>query len=235
VSVRRFDVLFLDFYGTVTGGDRQAVEEASRRVVEDLDLRLTPQQFAEAWGRTFFAEADRRNHDRFANLFQIECETLAATLETLGAPTVDPQPYVQHLEAYWSNPTLQPEAAEALARIDVPICCVSNADTRDLLSAVERHRLRFSCIITSEDARCYKPDPAIFERALAAMAATPDRVLHAGDSLHADVGGARKLGLATAWVHRDGRIFDVGQARPDYRVGSLLELAGLLGKSGERA
>jgi len=235
VFARRFDVLFLDFYGTVTGGDRQAVEEASRRVVEDAHLALTPPQFAEAWGRTFFAEADRRNHDRFATLFQIECETLATTLEALGVRRLDPRPYVQHLEDYWSNPTLQPEAAQALAQMDVPVCCVSNADTKDLLSAVERHRLRFACVITSEDARCYKPDPAIFERALAAMGTTPDRVLHAGDSLHADIGGARKLGLATAWVHRDGRIFDVGQARPDYRVGSLLELADLLRKNPEKA
>jgi FMN phosphatase YigB (HAD superfamily) len=42
-----------------------------------------------------------------------------------------------------------------------------------------------------------------------------DRVIHVGDSLHSDVGGARKLGIRTAWVNRAERITDIGTDVPD--------------------
>jgi 2-haloacid dehalogenase/putative hydrolase of the HAD superfamily len=226
-----FDALFIDFYGTVTSGDRQAVEDTSARVVAELGLPVSPAEFAVEWGKVFFAAADERNHERFANLYEIECETLVETLEPLGRGQADPRPFVSQLKSYWANPTLHPDSAEALASIDIPICCVSNADTADLLSAAERHGLRFDHVVTSEDVRCYKPAPAIFERALADLAVSPGRVLHAGDSLHADVSGAKPLGIATAWVCRQGRIYDVGQEIPDHKVSSLSGLRDLLAQT----
>lgn len=228
MPTRPFDALFIDFYGTVTSGDRQAVEDTSRCVVEEFGLPMPPAEFAVEWGKTFFAAADDRNHERFANLCRIECETLVETLEPLGHGDIDPVPFVARLQAYWANPSLHPESAEALASLDVPICCVSNADTADLLSAIERHNLRFDHVVTSEDARCYKPGPAIFERALADMGIRPERVLHAGDSLHADVGGAKPLGITTAWVCRQGRIYDVGQTMPDHKLSCLRGLRDIL-------
>lgn len=223
-----FDALFIDFYGTVTTGDRHAVETASRRVVTELELPLTPAEFAIEWGKVFFAGADQRNHERFATLYEIECETLVETLRRFDRPDVDPVPFVQGLQEYWAAPSLHPESVPALKSIDVPICCVSNADTADILSAIEHHDLRFDHVVTSEDARAYKPEPTIFRRALADMNLSPERVAHAGDSLHADVFGAQPLGITTIWICREGRIFDVGDATPDYKINSLMDLSRIL-------
>lgn len=225
---RRFDALFIDFYGTVTSGDRQAVEDTCRRVVEDLRLAVSAAEFAVQWGKKFFAAADDRNHGRFRNLFEIECDTLVETLEAHEVRGVDPAPYVDRLVAYWSDPTLHPESVEALGLIDLPVCVVSNADTKDLLSAIEKNKLQFDQVITSQEVCCYKPARAIFERALGAIGLPPERVAHAGDSLHADVSGAAPLGLATVWVCRSGRIYDVGTAEPDYKVSSLMDLREIL-------
>lgn len=224
MAARKYDALFIDFYGTVTGGDRQAVENTSRRVVEELHLPVGAGEFSVEWGKKFFAAADNGNHERFRNLFEIECDTLRETLDLYGIRGADPVPHVTYLKQYWANPTMQPESVEALASFDIPVCCVSNADTEDILSAVERNGLRFDHIITSEDVRCYKPAPAIFEHALATIGLPPERVIHAGDSLHADVGGASPLGITTAWVCRDGRIYDVGTAEPDHKVSCLMGL-----------
>ena len=49
-----------------------------------------------------------------------------------------------------------------------------------------------------------KPERAIFEHALGIAGATPDAALHAGDSLEADVEGARAAGLRAVLVARDG-------------------------------
>ena len=45
-----------------------------------------------------------------------------------------------------------------------------------------------------------KPDPRIFEAALAALAATPDSAIFVGDSLPRDMEGARRLGMRHVYV-----------------------------------
>jgi 2-haloacid dehalogenase/putative hydrolase of the HAD superfamily len=232
MSQRRFDAIMLDFYGTVTSGDRQAVEDTCTRIVADLSLDITPPDLAIRWGEQFFAASDVRNHDNFATLFDIECETLEITLGTLGVTSVDVIPFVRLLEAYWSCPTLHPEVIEALTELPVPVCCVSNADTKDVRAAIELHQLRFDHVITSEDVRCYKPTAAIFERALEILGVRPDRVLHAGDSLHADVAGASALGITTVWVCREDRIHDVGQKVANHKILSLKELTKIVQNGG---
>lgn len=228
MSARRYQALFIDFYGTITAGDRQAVEDACRSVVENLALPLSACELAMSWGRRFFARIEEANHAAFRNLFELEVETLIDTV-TPWVGTFDPLPFVSQLQQYWSHPPLQSEALHALRMLDLPICCVSNADTADILSAMERHGLGFDCVVTSEDARCYKPDGAIFRKALAAMGVSAERVMHVGDSLHSDVGGARQAGITATWICREDRIFDVGEHAADHKITSLLELASILG------
>ena len=49
-----------------------------------------------------------------------------------------------------------------------------------------------------------KPHGNIFAHALDAVGVAPARALHVGDSLHADVEGARRAGMQPLWVRRDG-------------------------------
>jgi HAD superfamily hydrolase (TIGR01509 family) len=119
-------------------------------------------------------------------------------------------------------------ALDGLAAIDIPICIVSNADTDDIHRAIEHCRFRVDAVVTSEDARSYKPHAGIFERALKEMKVAPNRVLHVGDSLHSDIDGANRLGIGTCWVCYEERILDLGNARPDHKVSSLLDLNAIL-------
>jgi 2-haloacid dehalogenase/putative hydrolase of the HAD superfamily len=82
--------------------------------------------------------------------------------------------------------------------------------------------------VTSESERCYKPEARIFEKALSLMNVRPERVLHVGDSLHSDVGGAGKLGITTVWLRRESRVHDIGMTTADHQVSKLTELRGLL-------
>ncbi|MGB5757343.1 MAG: HAD-IA family hydrolase [Acidimicrobiales bacterium] len=52
-----------------------------------------------------------------------------------------------------------------------------------------------AAIVDSTLAGVAKPDPAIFEPALAALGQLPDRVLYVGDTVHADVAGATNAGM----------------------------------------
>jgi putative hydrolase of the HAD superfamily len=67
------------------------------------------------------------------------------------------------------------------------------------LRGVFRHR------VNAAAAGASKPNPAVFERALALVGCTPRQCLHVGDEPHLDVEAARSLGIIPIWVNRHGR------------------------------
>ena len=81
-------------------------------------------------------------------------------------------------------------------------------------------------MVTSEDARSYKPRPEPFDHALDLLDVRRDAVLHAGDSLSSDVAGANRAGILMAWVNRSARPRPAEVLRAE--VASLAELADLL-------
>lgn len=223
----RFDGILIDFYGTVTGGDRAAVERVCRRVIDTCHLPLTPGQFAITWGERFFRTLNQSNHERFRTLYECEQVSLRDTLAGFGRWT-DLAPLLADLEDYWRNPPIHDDALELLGALDLPICCVSNADTKPLMAAIEKHRLPFDEVISSEDARCYKPQGRIFKLALDALGVRPERAMHIGDSLHSDMAGAARAGIHSTWIRRDDRIHDIGSIQPDCTVTNLTAVHDLL-------
>lgn len=227
MSGSKYDAVFLDFYGTVAAGDRHAIETLCTQIVEELRLPFTPPELARTWGDHFFAILNDANHDNFRDLHTLECESLVTTLHDAVGP-IDPHPFVRRLKEYWSNPPLYEDAVRFISNCPLPICCVSNADTEDLSAAITANGLSFAHVVTSEDARCYKPHGRIFESALAAMKTAADRVVHIGDSLHSDVGGAVAAGIHATWVCREDRIYDVGKIHCESKISSLDEFLPLL-------
>ena len=88
--------------------------------------------------------------------------------------------------------------------------------------------LWFDAVVISGEVGIAKPDPAIFELALAKVAAPRERVWHVGDSLTADVAGAQAAGLTAVWLNRRRRIRTEHHPEPEREIRSLSDLAGLL-------
>lgn len=80
-------------------------------------------------------------------------------------------------------------------------------------------------VLCSALERAEKPDPVLFERALARAGVAPDEALHAGDDLEKDFLGARRAGLRAVLVDHDG-------TQPDGppRVRDLFELGEWIGR-----
>lgn len=91
-------------------------------------------------------------------------------------------------------------ALELLAARGIPVAVVSNIafDLRPAFAARGWDRL-VRAFTLSYEVGAVKPEPAIFEAALAALGAAPERALMVGDSAEAD-GGATALGCAFAEV-----------------------------------
>ena len=117
---------------------------------------------------------------------------------------------------------------EALRGLGLKLGLVSNAFDpgwllhRDLEHMGLAERLDFS--VFSSEVGLRKPHPAIFERALEALEAVPERALFVGDRLFEDVRGAAEVGMTTVqalWYradeHPDG-------AEPDHRAFTQLDV-----------
>lgn len=103
---------------------------------------------------------------------------------------------------------LFPETASTLTRLKaqgLELGIISNFDSR--LFPVMRGlgiAEAFDTVTISSLTHAAKPAPLIFQAALEKHAVDPEEALHIGDSLREDVEGAKKAGLHTALLDRDG-------------------------------
>lgn len=123
-----------------------------------------------------------------------------------------------------------PETLEALGLIQ-PLwqtAVLSNADDAFLLPNVARLGLRFAVVVSSEGARCYKPQPELFREVLWQLGVSPREAVYVGDRQFEDVTGASQVGMRSVWVNRAAAPLDPTLPAPDYQIGNLLELPRLL-------
>ena len=85
----------------------------------------------------------------------------------------------------------------------------------------------FDFVVVSATAQLEKPDPAIFRAALERAAVSPAEAIHVGDSLTADVRGARAAGIHPVLLDRRHR-YTPDQAGDATVIYSLRELPPLL-------
>jgi putative hydrolase of the HAD superfamily len=95
---------------------------------------------------------------------------------------------------------------EAVAAHGSKIVLITNgaSDTqRDTISAIGLDDA-FDAAVVSAEVGVKKPDPRIFEAALAEIGASSVDAWHIGDSLESDVAGAIAAGLQPVWLNRLG-------------------------------
>lgn len=109
----------------------------------------------------------------------------------------------------------------------VQLVAVSNWDA-SLPSVLEETGLapRLDGAVSSAVIGAAKPDPAVFDAALAAAGCGPHEAFHVGDSPDGDVEGARAAGIRTALLDRHGALGDPPPGVP--KIGSLAELASVI-------
>ena len=85
-----------------------------------------------------------------------------------------------------------------------------------------------SFIIVSKEAGYAKPDPRIFRDALEATGLnTPGQVMFVGDNPVADIDGAKRFGMQTAWIRRE-RQYPADLEPPDHTVDHVTEVRRIL-------
>lgn len=131
-----------------------------------------------------------------------------------------------------SNWELEADSAETLASLrsaGYRLGIFSNAgDDRDVQELVDSFGIRRHLDFVLTSAACFyrKPHPRAFEIALAQWNATPDESAMIGDSLEADIFGARQAGMTAVWITRRAEFKneDLRRIQPDFSIRKLPEL-----------
>lgn len=105
---------------------------------------------------------------------------------------------------------------------------ISNVDDK-LLGQTRRHfKTDFDLVVTAQQVRSYKPDPAHFKECERRIG-TRKGWVHVTSSLYYDVEPCLKLKVPVIWVNRRKETLEPGAKKPTAEVKTLLEAAKLLG------
>jgi putative hydrolase of the HAD superfamily len=162
---------------------------------------------------------------------------LRELLKELGYAEVDESILRSALDAMFSitqnNWVLEDDAVETIQQLkskNYKLGIFSNAgDDKDVQTQVENFGIRphFDFVLTSAACFYRKPHPRAFEIALARWNISPEEAAMVGDSLQADIFGAKSLEMQAIWLSRRAEFTadEVQRIQPDF---SLSNLSGLL-------
>lgn len=195
--------IFIDFYGTVVHEDGAVIE----KITEEIYKTGTAQNHSEIgtfWWNQFQSLFQSAYGDQFETQRELEYQSLVRTLEKFHS-SLDAKSLSEQMFAHWVQPPIFEESKHFFETCPLPLYIVSNIDRNDILQAVHYHGLTPAGIITSEDARAYKPRKEMFEYALKSAGVSAAEVIHIGDSLSSDINGAGACGIQSVWINRSGR------------------------------
>ena len=123
-----------------------------------------------------------------------------------------------------------PETDDAVAEVQKrwSTAILSNADEGFLLPNLELLEVGFETVLTSEQAKIYKPRPELFQLMLAQLGVTPEETAYVGDRQLEDVLGPAEAGMHPVLINRSNTPLNPDLPTPPHQISSLLELPKLL-------
>ena len=215
-----------DFGNTLVRVDRAGLRAVIRQTADALLARATitdVPSFLTAWSE----ERDRQFRDEVPKLREVDMSQrivrVLARLRGFGPPPLDDSwddleaaRFVDPAEAAFAIETYStafvatmvplPDAGTVIADLAARgfrLVILSNwpyAATIDQFAEAQGWLPHLEAVIVSQRVGTIKPHPEMFRQAAAALAAPPDRILHAGDDWAADVVGASRAGWKVAYV-----------------------------------
>ena len=220
-----FKAIVFDGYGTLFEDAFDLLKETCGRVVSQNGLAMDQDEFLEAWDRHFFPLI----RGPFITLREADLLSLEQVFRELKIQD-DPDAYVDQLFERFNSAPVYPDVKPALAGLEngCRTGIVSNADVENMEGVLKENGLGFQVVVTSEAARCYKPDSKIFQRALKSLGCAAGEALYVGDAQEDDIVGAKGVGMQVAWLNRRGERLRNGIPGPDYEIDDLGELLRIL-------
>jgi FMN phosphatase YigB (HAD superfamily) len=116
------------------------------------------------------------------------------------------------------------ETVREIHRAGILLGVISSAVYHPFIEwALESFGIReaFRAIVTSASAGYYKSRSEIYVHAADALGAAPGNMVHVGDSLRFDVGGASRVGMGTVWLRSERASAEDESFEPDLTLDTL--------------
>lgn len=227
-----FKVLAFDVFGTVVDWHTSIVEE-----VRALRLDIDPDAFALEWRRRYVPAMQRvvRGEIGWTKIDDLHRMILDDILATLSIAPVD-ESVRRHLNLAWHRLRPWPDSQEGLRRLKSKyiVCTLSNGNIGLLTSMAKYAGLPWDCILSAENFRQYKPNPATYLGVAEIFGVPPAQVALVA-AHQEDLDGARSCGLGTVYIERPleygaGHVKDVSPSpRNALHARDLVDLAAQLG------
>ena len=169
-------------------------------------------------------------------------ESLRKTLEHFGVESLSTSVLNQAIEdmftsteAYWQIEADTHSTLTELRKKGYRLAIISNAsNTPDINRLIDKHNLRgyFEQIVISAEEKIRKPDSRIYQRALTRMNVEARHAMMVGDTLTADIMGAKQMDILSVWIRRRAdrpeNTLTLERIKPDYTISDLRSLINLL-------
>lgn len=210
--------LTLDLFGTLV--DFSLVRDERPLVAELLDDAGEDANPGDVLGTWVEASLRERARTPFRTV-RASIEHGARVTRERHELAIEPSYWASALETLWATRPLREETPRALQRLEeasVPWAIVSNVDEPVLEALLRRTGLASTpeVVVSSHQARAYKPHPRPFRMALTRLGVGPSDAAHVGDDPAEDRAGARAAGMRSL-------LFDPELRSLEDAVVSLLE------------
>jgi 2-haloacid dehalogenase len=227
----KFTTVSFDCYGTLIDWEA-GILPTLRGVLAGHGRSLSDAALLELYGE-FEAQAESGPYQSYRQVLESVVERFGERFDFPPSPTE-----LRSLHESIPKWPPFPDTVAALQELQkrYKLAVISNIDD-DLFAATSNNLgVDFDFIVTAQQAKSYKPSLNNFRLALRTIGISPDRLLHAAQSIYHDVIPAQSLGIASVWVNRRSARPGVGAVRaavgqPNLEVPDLATLAALAGNN----
>ena len=209
--------LAFDVFGTVVDWRRSIVRQL-RQLGQRRDMDADWERFADRWREGYHEGMARINagQDDWKIVDAIHRQRLDMLLDDFGIADRLSEEEKQELNHAWHRLDPWPDSVAGLMRLKSKfvVAALSNGNVARLTNMAKYGELPWDCVLSAELARCYKPDPRVYQTAAQLLCLPCDQVLMVAAHIF-DLRGAQAAGLRTAFVIRPDEFGPDG--RPDLR------------------
>ena len=214
-STLRFPVVLFDLGSTLiyfSGNWPEVMQQGQKALVQTLlhaGLKLDATPFTTELRATLDQYFSSRDDELIEHTTSVILQDLLSKRGCSSIPDFLLQNALQAMyqvsEACWHVETETHQGLSELRSQGYRLGLISNAaDDANVQRLVDKAALRpyFDVILTSAALGIRKPHPRIFYAALETWQVVPAQAVMVGDTLSADIQGAKKLGIFSVWVTR---------------------------------
>ena len=200
-GVSDIQALVFDTYGTVVDW-RAGVLEALVALEGSRGLTVDWEAFLNDWQTRPIIDHVNRSELPWMTMKAVHRQVLAEPLAQYGLSRITDREIDALVQARWRL-RAWPDAVPGLTRLKqrYVISTLSNASFIGMVKLAKWAGLPWDCVITAENARCYKPHPEVYRTAVSLLGLQPAQVMMVAAHNY-DLRAAQAEGLHTVFVPR---------------------------------